>query len=86
MKVNRRHFTAAVAAGLAAPALIRRTAHAQPKPGDELVVGIWGGAQEKIVKAHIEPKLVDKYGCTVSYVLGGTGDRRARAHDPGGGP
>lgn len=86
MKVNRRQFTGMMAAGLAAPASIIRPAYAQPKPGDELVVGIWGGAQEKIVKAFIEPKLVDKYGCKVSYVLGGTGDRRARAYAERGRP
>lgn len=86
MKINRRQFTGMMAAGLAAPAAIIRPAHAQPKPGDELVVGIWGGAQEKIVKAYIEPKLVDKYGCKVSYVLGGTGDRRARAYAERGRP
>ena len=86
MKINRRKFTGMMAVGLAAPASIIRPAYAQPKPGDELVVGIWGGAQEKIVKAFIEPKLVDKYGCKVSYVLGGTGDRRARAYAERGRP
>lgn len=86
MKINRRKFTGMMAVGLAAPASIIRPAYAQPKPGDELVVGIWGGAQEKIVKAYIEPKLVDKYGCKVSYVLGGTGDRRARAYAERGRP
>ncbi|TYC53657.1 ABC transporter substrate-binding protein [Rhodobacterales bacterium] len=86
MKMNRRQFTGLMAAGLAAPASIIRPAFAQPKPGDELVVGIWGGAQEKLVKKHIEPKIVDKYGCKISYVLGGTGDRRARAYAERGRP
>ncbi|GGF55093.1 putative spermidine/putrescine transport system substrate-binding protein [Mameliella alba] len=86
MAMNRRQFTGLMAAGLAAPASIIRPAYAQPKPGDELVVGIWGGAQEKIVKKHIEPKLVEKYGCKVSYVLGGTGERRARAYAERGRP
>lgn len=86
MKLNRRQFTGAMAAGLAAPMHFVRPAFAQPKPGDELVVGIWGGAQEKIVKAHIEPKIVEKYGCKVSYVLGGTGERRARAYAERGRP
>lgn len=86
MKLNRRHFTGMMAAGLAAPMHFIRPAYAQPKPGDELVVGIWGGAQEKIVKQYIEPALVEKYGCKVSYVLGGTGDRRARAYAERGRP
>ncbi len=86
MKMNRRQFTGMMAVGLAAPASIIRPAYAQPNPGDELVVGIWGGAQEKIVQAYIEPKLVEKYGCKVSYVLGGTGDRRARAYAERGRP
>ncbi|WP_172331119.1 PotD/PotF family extracellular solute-binding protein [Mangrovicoccus sp. HB161399] len=86
MKLNRRQFTGLGLAALAAPASIIRPAHAQPKPGDELVVGIWGGAQEKIVKQYIEPQLVEKYGCKISYVLGGTTDRRARAYAERGRP
>jgi putative spermidine/putrescine transport system substrate-binding protein len=73
-------------AGLAAPYGFSRTARATPQPGDELVVGIWGGAQERIVKTHIEPVLVDKYGVTISYVLGGTIERRARAYSERGRP
>jgi len=86
MKFTRRSVTTMIGAGLAAPMHFVRPAHAQPKPGDELVVGIWGGAQEKIVREFIEPKLVDKFGCTVSYVLGGTLERRARAYAERGRP
>jgi putative spermidine/putrescine transport system substrate-binding protein len=86
MTVSRRTFNTLLGAGLAAPFHFVKTAHATPKPGDELVVGIWGGAQEKIVREHIEPRLVEKYGCKVSYVLGGTGDRRARAYAERGRP
>lgn len=58
-----------------------------PEPGDELiVVGIWGGAQERIVKTHIEPVLVEKHGVTISCVLGGTIERRARAYSERGRP
>ncbi|MAQ85042.1 MAG: ABC transporter substrate-binding protein [Maritimibacter sp.] len=86
-KLNRRTFGKLVlGAGVAAPFHFTRTAIAQPKPGDELVVGIWGGTQERIVRSLIEPQLVDKYGCTVSYVLGGTGERRARAYAERGRP
>lgn len=73
-------------AGVAAPFHFVRSAVAQPKPGDELVVGIWGGVQERIVREFVEPPLVDKYGCKVSYVLGGTGERRARAYAERGRP
>ncbi|KGD96412.1 MULTISPECIES: extracellular solute-binding protein [Rhizobium/Agrobacterium group] len=88
MTLSRRAFNKlALGAGLAAPFHIIRPAAAQePKKGDELVVGIWGGAQEKIVKEHVEKPLVEKYGCKVSYVLGGTGDRRARAYAERGRP
>jgi putative spermidine/putrescine transport system substrate-binding protein len=91
MTISRRNFNklmlgAGAGAGLAAPFHIIRPAYAEPKKGDELVVGIWGGAQEKIVREHVEKPLVEKYGCKVSYVLGGTGDRRARAYAERGRP
>jgi putative spermidine/putrescine transport system substrate-binding protein len=87
MSIDRRTLNKLIlGAGLTAPFHFVRSAVAQPKPGDELVVGIWGGAQEKIVKQFIEPALVSKYGCKISYVLGGTGDRRARAYAERGRP
>ncbi|PKA40027.1 extracellular solute-binding protein (plasmid) [Rhizobium sullae] len=88
MTISRRKFNKLiVGAGLAAPFHIMRPAAAQePKKGDELVVGIWGGAQERIVKEYVEKPLVEKYGCKISYVLGGTGDRRARAYAERGRP
>ncbi|WP_087003264.1 ABC transporter substrate-binding protein [Rhizobium sullae] len=88
MTISRRKFNKLiVGAGLAAPFHIIRPAAAQePKKGDELVVGIWGGAQERIVKEYVEKPLVEKYGCKISYVLGGTGDRRARAYAERGRP
>jgi putative spermidine/putrescine transport system substrate-binding protein len=87
MTITRRTFgKLALGAGAAAPFHFVRTAIAQPKPGDELVVGVWGGAQERIVKAHVEKPLVDKYGCKVGYVLGGTPERRARAYAERGRP
>lgn len=87
MTMNRRTFGKLVlGAGVLAPYGFSRTAIAQPKPGDELVVGIWGGAQERIVKQHVEKALVEKFGCKVSYVLGGTPERRARAYAERGRP
>ncbi|MFT4014463.1 MAG: ABC transporter substrate-binding protein [Paracoccus sp. (in: a-proteobacteria)] len=89
MTLTRRSFhrlMAGSAAALAAPLHFTRAANAQPKPGDELVVGIWGGDQEKIVREYCEKPLVEKYGCKVSYVLGGTPERRARAYAERGRP
>ena len=87
MTVTRRKFGHLVlGAGAIAPMHFVRTAWAQPKPGDELVIGIWGGAQEKIVKQFVEKPLVEKFGCKVSYVLGGTPERRARAYAERGRP
>jgi putative spermidine/putrescine transport system substrate-binding protein len=83
MKLSRRLM---LGAGALAPLHFVRTVHAQPRPGDELVVGIWGGAQERIVRQHIEPALVSRFGCRVSYVLGGTPERRARAYSERGRP
>ncbi|HZW45919.1 MAG TPA: ABC transporter substrate-binding protein, partial [Microvirga sp.] len=87
MSITRRTFGKLVlGAGALAPSHFIRPALAQPKPGDELVVGIWGGAQERIVKEHVEKPLVEKFGCKVSYVLGGTPERRARAYAERGRP
>ncbi len=87
MSISRREFGKLVlAAGAATPFSIVRAALAQPKPGDELVVGIWGGAQERIVKQHVEKPLVEKYGCKVRYVLGATPERRSRAYAERGRP
>jgi putative spermidine/putrescine transport system substrate-binding protein len=87
MTLDRRTFgKLTLGAGLAAPTHFVATAIAQPKPGDELVVGVWGGAQERIVREFCEKPLVEKYGCKVSYVLGGTPERRARAYAERGRP
>ncbi len=88
MRLSRRSFNRLVlGAGAVAPLAFTRTVVAQPKPGDELVVGIWGGAQERIVKEHVEKALLAKYpGVKVSYVLGGTPERRARAYAERGPP
>lgn len=87
MTPSRRTFNKLVlGAGLTAPVHFITPVRAQPKKGDELVVGIWGGAQERIVREHVEKPLVAKYGCKVSYVLGNTLERRARAYAERGRP
>jgi putative spermidine/putrescine transport system substrate-binding protein len=88
MTISRRTVNKLIlGAGALAPLHFTRTAVAQPKPGDELVVGIWGGAQERLVKQHVEPALLAKYpGVKISYVLGPTTERRARAYAERGRP
>jgi putative spermidine/putrescine transport system substrate-binding protein len=88
MTLSRRSFNRLVlGAGAIAPMHFTRTAVAQPKPGDELVVGIWGGAQERIVREHVEKALLAKHpGVKISYVVGGTPERRARAYAERGRP
>lgn len=87
MTVNRRGFgKLLLGAGLSAPTFFTRTAVAAPKPGDELIVGIWGGVQERLVREYCEKPLVKKYGCKVRLVLGGTPERRARAYAERGRP
>jgi putative spermidine/putrescine transport system substrate-binding protein len=85
--ISRRTFgRLALGAGVAAPFLFVRRVAADPKPGDELIVGIWGGVQEKIVREYCEKPLVDKFGCKVGLVVGGTPERRARAYAERGRP
>ena len=87
MTLSRRNFSKLIlAAGATAPFSFIRNAAADPKPGDELVVGIWGGVQEKLVREYCEKPLVKKFGCKVNLVLGGTPERRARAYAERGRP
>ncbi len=85
--IDRRAFGRFVlGAGALAPYGFSRTAVAAPGPKDELVVGIWGGVQERLVRQYCLAPLVKKYGCKVSLVLGGTPERRARAYAERGRP
>ncbi len=85
--LSRRAFgRLAIGAVIGAPYLFARNAAAEPKPADELVVGIWGGVQERIVRKYCEQPLVEKFGCKVGLVLGGTPERRARAYAERGRP
>jgi putative spermidine/putrescine transport system substrate-binding protein len=71
---------------LAAPAILSRPLKAQIEPGSTLVVGIWGGAQERITREFIAEPLIEEYGVEIEYVLGGTVERRARAYQERGRP
>jgi putative spermidine/putrescine transport system substrate-binding protein len=85
--ISRRHLgKLALGAGVLAPYGFSRTAVAQPKKGDELTVGIWGGAQERITKQFCAKPLEDKYGVKINFVLGGTPERRAKAYAERGRP
>jgi putative spermidine/putrescine transport system substrate-binding protein len=88
--LGRRSFTKLFAAGAAGlvtgPTVFSRTAQAQIRRGDELVVGIWGGAQERITTQYCAKPLEEKYGVKVSFVLGGTDTRRPRVYAERGRP
>jgi putative spermidine/putrescine transport system substrate-binding protein len=87
MTISRRGFGKMVlGAGMAAPYGFVRAASAEPKPGDQLIVGIWGGVQERIVREFCVAPLEARYRCKVSLVLGGTPERRARAYAERGRP
>lgn len=88
MLVDRRTFGKLVlGAGVVGPSILSRSARAQdPRPGDELVVGVWGGPQYRIVQEYVEKPLVEKYGCRVRYILGTTPARRAQAYNERGRP
>ncbi|MGG5821096.1 extracellular solute-binding protein [Falsiroseomonas sp. HW251] len=73
-------------AALAAPAIWGKDAVAQIRRGDELTVGVWGGAQERIVREFCGDPLERQHGVKVNYVLGGTPERRARAYAERGRP
>jgi len=73
-------------AALAAPAIWGKDAVAQIRRGDELTVGVWGGAQERIVREFCGDPLERQHGVKINYLLGGTPDRRARAYAERGRP
>jgi putative spermidine/putrescine transport system substrate-binding protein len=85
--LNRRTFgRLALGAGALAPYGFSRTAVAQIRRGDELTVGIWGGAQERITREFCAKPLEDRYGVRINFVLGSTVERRARAYAERGRP
>ena len=83
MSITRR---AALGAVLATPAIWGRDAVAQIRRGDELTVGIWGGAQERITRQFCAEPLERQHGVKVNFVLGGTPERRAKAYAERGRP
>jgi putative spermidine/putrescine transport system substrate-binding protein len=77
---------AVLGAALAAPAIWGKDAVAQIRRGDELTVGVWGGAQERIVREFCAGPLERQHGVRINFVLGGTPERRARAYAERGRP
>ncbi len=73
-------------AGALAPYAFSRAARAQIRAGDELTVGVWGGAQERLVREFCATPLEQQYGVKINLVLGGTVERRARAYAERGRP
>lgn len=88
-RLSRRRFGQMALGGatlLAAPAILKQPLRANIAPGSTLVVGVWGGAQERIVREFCGEPLIEKYGVNIEYVLGGTTERRARAYQERGRP
>lgn len=71
---------------LAVPSIWGLEAVAQIRRGDELSVGVWGGAQERIVREFCATPLERQHGVRINFVLGGTPERRARAYAERGRP
>jgi putative spermidine/putrescine transport system substrate-binding protein len=83
-RLTRRGLLAAGA--LTVPAIWGKDATAQIRRGDELTVGVWGGAQERIVREFCATPLERQHGVKINFVLGGTPERRARAYAERGRP
>ncbi len=83
---TRRHVLAAGVGALATPALFGTRAVSQIRRGDRMVVGIWGGVQERLVRQHCAQPLIEKYGVQIEFITGGTPERRARAYAERGRP
>jgi putative spermidine/putrescine transport system substrate-binding protein len=67
-----------VALAFAAPSAETSTPAKRIGEGRTLVVGIWGGPQETIVREHVVKPFEAQTGATVELILGGSSDRFAR--------
>ena len=69
--------------GLAAALLVAavvRPALAEDFSGKTLVVGVWGGDIERLIRVDVVAPLEKQTGATVELLLGGTGDRLAKLY------
>ena len=48
--------------------------------GHTLVVGVWGGDIERLLRENVAEPIEEETGASVEFVLGGTGDRMARIY------
>nr|WP_272212457.1 extracellular solute-binding protein [Marinicella sp. W31]MDC2878374.1 extracellular solute-binding protein [Marinicella sp. W31] len=48
--------------------------------GHTLVVGVWGGDIERLLRENVADPIEEETGASVEFVLGGTGDRMARIY------
>jgi len=54
--------------------------------GEKLVVGVWGGTIEQVLRDAVVTPMEDEYGCQIELVLGGTADRKAKLYAEAGNP
>ncbi len=54
--------------------------------GEKLVVGVWGGTIEAVLREAVVDPMEKEYGCSIELVLGGTADRRAKLYTEKGNP
>lgn len=59
---------------------------AKSHEGETLVVGVWGGVIEELIREYVVKPLETETGCKVQLLLGGTGDRLAKIYAEKGNP
>lgn len=54
--------------------------------GETLVVGVWGGTIEDVIRENVVTPMEEEYGCNIELVLGATSDRKAKLYTEAGNP
>ena len=47
---------------------------------ENLVVGVWGGTIEEVLRKNVVDPMEEEYGCNIDLVLGGTSERKAKMY------
>ncbi len=47
---------------------------------ETLVVGVWGGTIEEVLRKSVVDPMEEEYGCNIELVLGGTSERKAKMY------
>lgn len=47
---------------------------------ESLVVGVWGGTIESVLRENVVDPMEEEYGCNIELVLGGTSERKAKMY------